>query len=113
MPDLTAAERKEHKAMLEDPQRWPYWPILPMKRSGGDAGFCVTADYPTIVLKQFLNAKGILLQMSCEEEGLPVLGHPGKVQHAPDNLKKMYEADIVHKRYEDIDGMLDDGWRVD
>jgi hypothetical protein len=102
--------------MIETPTRWPYWPILPLKRPGNgwpDTGYCITPDYPTVVLKKFLNTKGILLQLACEEDGLPVPGQPGKVQGVPDEMRAMYEKDIVEKRYQDIDGMLDDGWRVD
>ena len=115
MRDLNAAERKKHIEMIENPQAWPNWPILPMKRyvdGQHDAGFSVTADYPLVVLKGFPTTKGVLLQLYCEKQGLPVLGRPGSVAHADEVAKSVYENN-VEARYEDIDGMLDAGWRID
>lgn len=114
MRDLNSAERKKHIEMIENPQAWPNWPILPMKRYGVqiEAGFSITADYPLVVLKGFPTTKGILLQLACEERGLPVLGRPGSVTYADDEAKSVYE-DRVEARYQDIDGMLDAGWRID
>jgi len=109
-------DRKSQHEMLENPKAWPHWPVLPMKRSwkyGPSMGF-VTADFPTVVLKHKPSMKGILLQLACEEgDGLPILGSD-KNQHMPKDSEayKVYEEAII-KRYDDIDGMLDDGWKID
>jgi hypothetical protein len=58
--------------------------------------------------------RGILLQLACEVgEGLPIIGSEMH-HHEPKDSKarKMYEDNVI-KRYEDIDGMLDDGWVID
>ena len=113
---MNAQDRERYRAMLEDPRGWPYWPILPMKRSldySPNLGF-VTADYPSIILKKGPTMKGILLQLACEA-GMPVLGgNDGEVTilEQDSEARKLYENNIV-KRYDDIDGMLDDGWVID
>jgi hypothetical protein len=115
---MNAQDRKRHHDMLKDPNAWPYWPVLPMKRSmdhSPNLGF-VTADFPNIVLSQRPSMKGILLQLACEEgDGLPVVGRPEEENHHEPKDSKMYKVyeDNVIKRYDDIDGMLDDGWKID
>jgi hypothetical protein len=113
--DTQAIVKRERSiAMLADPQSWPLWPFLPMKRHVDDmpfSGFAVTADFPTVVLKQFPTTKGILLQLACEHpEGLPVPG--GGHQKADENARRMYE-EHVEARYDDVEAMLDAGWEID
>jgi hypothetical protein len=109
----TAEERMRAIAMLNEPMHWPKWPILPMKRTvDGDveSGFAVTADHPTVILKGFPSMRGIILQLAIED-GIPMPGSDEKVV-VPDELRRIYHESIV-ARYDDIDGMLDDGWRID
>jgi len=102
--------------MLNDPGSWPYWPVLPMKRPVDHSphlGF-VTADFPTVILKEAPTMRGILLQLACEPgDGLPILGSKDN-QHMPKDSEayKLYESMVI-KRYDDIDGMLDDDWEID
>jgi hypothetical protein len=110
---LNAAERKLEIEMLEHPLRWPLWPVLPVKHPDGRVGV-VTADYPTIVLKQRPTTSGILLQLACEESGMPALGRPDEVHHeAQDSEGRAAYEEQIEARYQDIDGLLDAGWRID
>jgi hypothetical protein len=111
---MTPTPHEQMKAFISDPIRWPKWPVLPMKREGEhgtEAGFCVTADYPTIVLKQFPTPRGILYQLACED-GLPMLGQDRLRYSTPDE-RKVYDEQMVEHRYDDIDQMLDAGWVID
>jgi hypothetical protein len=102
----TGEHRDRMVAMLANPSRWPMWPKLPMKRRYTlddsnhvyvEAGFCVTADFPTIVLKGFPSAVGIIHQLAAEDAG---------------QREGAYE-DAVVKRYDSVDDMIADGWAVD
>lgn len=98
--------REKTIAMLKNPGSWPHWPVLPMKRryegEGGPrvdaAGYSVTADYPTIVLRGFPTTSGVLEQLA--------------VENGTTSIGTDYEGRIV-KRYESIEQMLDDGWAID
>lgn len=116
MSDLSRADRERHIDMFENPNAWPNWPFLPMKKPQANGqtltGYAVTADYPLILLKQFPTMQGILLQIACED-GLPVIGGaPDELRHADDAAKALYEANI-EQRFIDFDQMLDAGWRID
>jgi hypothetical protein len=97
--------REKALAMLQSPDRWPMWPFLPMKRrfrrDDGfetlEAGFSVTADYPTYVLRGFPSAAGVIAQLNVEDDGAS---------------NPWYEEHLV-RRYETAEEMLDDGWAVD
>jgi hypothetical protein len=107
--------RRRSLEFIADPERWPAWPVLPLKHHDGDgnveAGFCITPDFPTVVLKEFPTARGILLQLACEgDRGLPVPG--GGKQLGDDEARALYEG-YVYARYADVDAMLDAGWMVD
>jgi hypothetical protein len=111
--EFTAEERKRALRKLSNPQSWPCWPFLPMKRMVDghvENGFAVTADYPTVVLRGFPTMDGIILQLAYED-GVPVPGG-GHLRHASAEERVLYE-DFVEYRYEDLDGLLDDGWRID
>lgn len=103
-------EREKHKAMLEEPKRWPLWPILPLKRYFLDeeygerrveAGFFVSADFPTVVMSKPFTMSGILRQLSVEDN-----------HKEGDEWPEWYAEEVVH-RYDSIDEMLGDGWVVD
>jgi hypothetical protein len=99
--------RQRSRDMLENPRRWPCGFYLPMKiRTDGtvDAGYAVTADYPTIVLKGYPSSRGLLVQLACED---PELAPPGI-----EDFKALYATHVV-ARYDTIDEMLDNGWEID
>jgi hypothetical protein len=114
--DYTREERVKAREFIENPDQWPNWPVLPLKRTNDgvtEAGFSVTADYPTVVLRGFANPKGILLQLACEDMGLPVLGTDEVTRlEAGHPMRRVYEESVVG-RYIDIDGLFDAGWRID
>jgi len=99
---------KEMKKFIADPKKWPRWPYLPMKK-GTEAGFSITADYPTVVLKSFPTMRGILLQLACEDG---IISLDGSLKYADGAAQQVYESYVV-KRYIDVDQMLDDGWVID
>ncbi len=107
---MNATDRMRIISKLNEPKTWPRWPVLPMKNKDGRAGYCVTADYPLVLLVGFPSMKGILLQLAVED-GLPVPGQP-KVMQADDHSRAVYEKH-VEARFTDIDEMIDAGWEVD
>lgn len=85
-------------AFIADPGRWPYWPILPMKRRVSrdgfetvDAGYCITPDYPTVIAKGMLTNQEVIAQLTAPG------GYLGP----------------RCRRYDSVDAMLADGWTVD
>ena len=76
------------KEFIEDPNLWPYWPLLPMKRHNGVDFQCglVLQNRPTVVLL------GVNIYASDRAELL---------ERAP------------RQSYASIDDMLADGWQID
>lgn len=77
------AERDKHRAMMLDPQRWPRWPWLPIKRRGhNQPGTECAAIYADDTVE----------------------GEPVTVKFPRPGQPKVYT---------DVDAVLDDGWIVD
>lgn len=109
--------QKTDAEMIETIDAWPCWPNLPLKRRTDDGGIeigAITADYPNVVLRRMVNAKGILLQLRFEssEEELDALGMFDPRHLIPESARPMYDALVTH-RYETVEAMLEDGWQVD
>jgi hypothetical protein len=78
-------EEYDHKAMMLDPNRWPQWPVLPVKQFGSGFPECgVMVESDGIQPKVYLT-----------------------------NLFALDLANAEVKEYEDIDELLADGWVVD
>jgi hypothetical protein len=87
--------REKHLSMMRTPDKWPRWPVLPIKRYNPDhhgtecaVMFAVEGYLTTVFLGYLIEAKGptIADAMACY----------------PNRLK-----------YDDYDAILDDGWIVD
>jgi hypothetical protein len=101
-PAVGTRERRDlDKQMIKNPKDWPQWPILPIKRSGhfsdpDNMGFgLITPDYPTVVIHL------LLFQVDKINLVIHQLAHDGEITGAKTT------------QYQDIDGLLDDGWTVD
>jgi hypothetical protein len=87
MTSLTAIERTEHRTMMLDPRRWPYWPWLPVKHITRDV-----AEFGAIYADD-------------TDEGKPVRVFMRNMGTAPPEERE--------RTFLDVDGVLDAGWRVD
>lgn len=94
MATTDAAERQKHKEMVEDPERWPRWPLLPVKKRESflESGYLVACEgrMTTVVLG---NMYGVPKQVKC--------------------LGDFFSGILPVKVYDSVDAMLDDGWIVD
>jgi hypothetical protein len=109
-------QAKRDVAQLAMPAAWPLWPVLPVKRMYDDqleVGW-VTADFPTVVLRERPTVKGILTQLRFElsVEEMDELGHFDPRRIVPESARPLYEAQILHS-YHDAWALVDDGWTVD
>jgi hypothetical protein len=84
----TALRRDQDKKMILSPDRWPIWPKLPLKRYGQEK------DH------------GFVFNGSLDDDNTKPIVYLATVFHAVDEDTETIE-------YEDIDGLLDDGWTVD
>lgn len=83
---MTNRTHDQHKAFIQDPDQWPRWPHLPLKRKGSyDIGYLYGDPPPS---------------------GQPITVHVGGNIYHPG-------LEATKKVYEDVDAMLDDGWIVD
>lgn len=85
-PDDRAARRAQDLAMMRDSSRWPYWPILPLKRYGALG----QADHG------FLWAEG----------GLRIFA-----REALDDSTAIDQ--LPYETFASLEAMLDAGWTVD
>lgn len=105
-----------HVEKLQNPEGWPLWPVLPLKRyrDGRPETAWVTADFPEVLLKQRPTHHGIILQLrwELEVEELDELGFfdPRRL-YGPDS-EPIYRENIV-KSYHTVEDVVDDGWVVD
>lgn len=83
----TMSEREHDLSMMRDPNAWPQWPILPLKRS--------TPDDPLDC--------GFIAE---QEEIIVYHGTMFEVKEAVADTSR-------HLRYSTWDEVYDDGWRVD
>lgn len=81
-------ERIESVALINDPGKWPCWPMLPLKKYTGRGGF---PDCAILV-----------------DEG----GRTKKVYMADMSLSNL-SKDTPVKEYPHAEAILDDGWRID
>ena len=86
--------------MIQDPLRWPCWPVLPMKRArdGRHELGLVTADYPHVLIRVGL------FEADPTKLVLHQLSNDGKV---------LREGKDITTAYTDVQALLDDGWIVD
>lgn len=93
-PRGTPERRQQDAAMIREPEEWPRWPQLPLKRSRD--GF--TELGVMFAVKEWLDTPTVFLGGMNEFRG-----------------ETFTEAVAGHERkeYLDLDGLLDDGWTVD
>jgi hypothetical protein len=93
----TVEDTKRDHERIGSPDKWPYWPILPMKRfKNGDLEIgVITPDYPSTVIHLGM------FQVDMIKLVLHQLANDGEVM------------DVKTTAYQDVWAMLDDGWRVD
>ena len=94
---MTTASHATHKEMINSPQRWSAWPLLPLvQRKDGQTDYgLITPDYPNVVIKSLLflvNPANIVLTQLENDGAVP-------------GMKTIH--------YVDVDAMLNDGWEVD
>lgn len=90
--------RTDDKQMIENPNRWPFWPVLPIKRRRAldrPEVAVITPDYPAIVI----------------HVGLYEVDRVKLVIHQLNRGGDVEGARIT--KYTDVDALLDDGWVVD
>lgn len=75
--------------MVKDPDRWPQWPILPLKRGdqNEEIGFLVASGIPTVYLKNIWALK------------------PGPMRDQLEGVSNL--------GYSTFEELISDGWRVD
>jgi len=107
-------ERRTLEFLSGEPYEWPYWPACPVKRAGGEELGWVTADYPSIVLRERPLMRGVLAQLRFESaaEQLGELGFFDPRRIVPEAVRPLYEAQVVG-RFRDVQALVDAGWLVD
>lgn len=78
--------------MMKEPDSWPLWPLLPMKKVAdtGNPGFLLATGKPKLYLRNFLELKDI---------GIRTIGE--------------VDEKIAAKEYTSFEEILDDGWIID
>jgi hypothetical protein len=102
MPKVAAGEhtRADHVKMLQDPFRWSYWPVIPLKRPKvrDEIGF------PQI---------GIYMDPTVSKQGHKVF----EMNLLEIDNKKTWSENFAQAKqkfeYASLDELLDDGWEVD
>jgi hypothetical protein len=92
----TDTERAHHKKMMENPDLWPVWPVLPVKRHTNDSSWPETGVI--MAVKDWMTTVCILNMFSIPS-GTSVL-----------EVRKMASKEYM---YDSVDALLDDGWVVD
>jgi hypothetical protein len=86
MADTAPAEREKMTAFINDPDQWPLWPVLPMKRDWNlnpNAGYLIdSGERPMIIL------------------------YIGNIYAADRDRHTSVEFD-------NLEAMFDQGWRID
>lgn len=77
--------------MMKEPQHWPYWPTLPVKRYlknyNMQCGFMYAHDKPIVYLHN--------------------------IRDPEINGKKLYLNELKQEKYDTYESLLADGWVVD
>lgn len=93
---LDAAERKQHLDFINDPDKWPHWPLLPMKN------FINGFSHP--------HSHGIIVDVG----GFDVSKVEPKVYIANLMFFRGEDMDKYEKdEYQSFDELIDAGWIVD
>ncbi len=91
---MTTIDRIDDQRMMEHPERWPRWPVLPIKRRM-DHGL---PDYAVMLAIEHHGTTVVHINLSYISNGK--------------TLNQIVE-DSATTVYPDIDSLLDDGWIVD
>lgn len=83
----------DHKEFIQNEQRWPNWPILPMKRLPKERKF---GEFPEL---------GVML---ATRKTVVYLVDLYRLPQTPEGWKKAEQ-----KNYNTLDELLNDGWIVD
>lgn len=88
-------KNRDDRAFIEDPDNWPQWPLLPMKRIDSnqrlECAFIVSGD------------SGVKLYR----------GNIFAIYERPGNTLAEKLTDVPIYKYESVDALLADGWVID
>ena len=93
--------REMHKSMMQTPDNWPAWPVLPLKRTIKLENGFYTKELGTLVA-----CEGILTTVFLCNMWDPRL-------HETSTFQELIDSEIPRIVYADYDTLLDDYWEVD
>jgi hypothetical protein len=91
--------RQKHKDMISDPDKWPRWPFLPLKRILPDLN-------PP---RNFVFGIVFDGERGSDQAGFTV--RFANIFHMPQTLEEYQQLNYCF--YRDADALIDDGWVVD
>jgi hypothetical protein len=91
-------EQNRSKEFMLDPNQWPNWPVLPVKRYDGTK----PSGFPECAV--MVACEGLLTTVFMAN----MYGLVGESVGA-----MIRDLEVKRVEYADIDALLDDGWRVD
>lgn len=96
----SAEAREKDRKFMQNPNQWPNWPVLPVKRYtpgavGPGCGFILAVEnHMTVVFD------GMIFD-------------PRATEAATGAIQARDLSTVPHHKYDDVDALLDDGWMVD